>query len=152
MSKESNLRVNGLPVPPMIISLMNDGRWGHLGDDAIKEVVSFLSEPVDLLSVDQMKFESSGLPIDDPDFSALFHEMRGSDSLSVPDLPWRDVSTSFLIAVNRNLGDDIAIALDFRRGVETDPSVIATDWSNGTCQWRSVSGSLSEFLEAVGFK
>lgn len=151
MNKQETVIVNGLPLPPCITSLMDNGKWVHPGDDVIKMVVPFLNDPVDFLSVDSMESESSGHLADDPDSSSLFHEMRGSDSISVPDLPWRDVSSSFFIAVNRFPGDDVGIALDFRKGVESDPSVIATDWSDGTCKWRRVSDSLTEFLRRVGF-
>ncbi|TWT59106.1 hypothetical protein KOR42_24950 [Thalassoglobus neptunius] len=129
---------------------MDDGKWVHPGDNVIKTVVPFLNEPVDFLSVASMKGESSGHLADKPDDSSLFHEMRGSDSIIVPDLPWRDVNRSLFIAVNRVPGDDIGIALDFRKGAETDPSVIASDWGDGTCKWRRVSDSLTEFLQRVG--
>ncbi len=66
---------------------------------------------------------------------AVFPEMRGSWFVLVPDLPCRDVSKSLFIAVYRVPGDDIGKALDFRKGAETDPSVIASDWSDGTCTW-----------------
>lgn len=150
MNKQRTDQVNGLPLPPCIISLMDNGRWVHPGDVVVKKAIPFLNEPVDFLSVDSMEFESSGHLADDPGSSLLFHEMRGSDSVIVPDFPWRDVSRSFFIAVNRIPGDDIGIALDFRRGVESDPSVIASDWSNRTCEWRLVSDSLSEFLQRAG--
>lgn len=145
-----NTKIYGLPIPPMLVSLIEDGRWIHPGDDVVKEVIPFLKEPVDFLSIASMEFESSGHLADSPESSQIFHEMRGSDSVSVPDLPWRDVSRSFFIAVNRHIGDDIGIALDFREGEESDPSVIASDWSDGTCKWMRVSDSFSEFLLRIG--
>ena len=145
------ITICGLPMPPALVSLIEAGRWVHPGDHVVQEVIPFLREPVDFLSVDSMEFESSGHLAENPHFSSLVHEMRGSDTACVPDLPWRDVSRSFFIAVNRNIGDDIGIALDFRTGVETDPSVIASDWGDsGTCKWRRVSDSFSEFVRRVG--
>jgi len=138
-----------MPLP--LVALIESGKWVHPGDGVIRQAIPFLNEPVDFLSVDAMEFESSGHLADDPHSSALFHEMRGSDSVNVPDLPWRDVSSSFFIAVNRFPGDDIGIALDFREGAEADPSVIASNWSNAACKWQRVSGSLSEFLHRIGF-
>lgn len=145
------ITICGLPMPRPLVSLNESEKWKHPGDNAVKMVVPFLNEPIDFLSIDSMECESSGHLADKPDVSSLFHEMRGSDSVSVPDLPWRDVSRSFLIAVNRFPGDDIGIALDFRKGIESDPSVIASDWNDETCKWRRVSDSLSEFLRRVGF-
>lgn len=144
------IRLCGLPMPPALVSLIEAGMWNHPGDDVIKEIIPFLKEPVDFLSVDSMESESSGHLADFPDTSSLFHEMRGGGSVVVPDLPWRDVNKSFFIAVNRIPGDDIGIALDFRTGDESDPSVIASDWSDGTCKWRMVSDSLSSFLQQIG--
>ncbi len=152
-AKEEGQRIAicGLPMPPALISLIEAGKWVHPGDDVVKAVIPFLKDPVDFLSVDSMEFESSGHLADHPDTSSLFHEMRGSDFVSVPYLPWRDVSRSFFIAVNRHIGDDIGIALDFRSGPESDPSVIASDWRDGSCKWIRVYDSLSEFLQHVGF-
>jgi hypothetical protein len=151
-AKEEGQRITicGLPMPPALVTLLETGKWVHPGDHVVKGVIPFLQEPVNFLSVDSMEFESSGHLADHTASSTLFHEMRGTDSINVPDLPWRDVSKSFFIAVNRHIGDDIGIALDFRRGVESDPSVIASDWNDGPCKWRIVSDSLSDFLQRVG--
>ena len=150
-SEGHEITICGLPMPPALVSLIEAGGWVHPGDQVVQEVIPFLKEPVDFLSVDSMEFESSGHLADAPHFSLLFHEVRGGGTSCVPDLPWRDVSRSFFIAVNRNIGDDIGIALDFRKGGDSNPSVIASDWSDGTCKWRRVSDSLTEFLHRIGF-
>ena len=150
--QEQRITIRGLPMPPALVSLIESGRWVHPGDDVLKKVMPFLEAPVDFLSIDSMESESSGHLANDPRYSSMFHEMRGSDSVSVPDLPWRDVSRSFFIAVNRYLGDDIGIALDFRKGGEADPSVIASHWGDQTCKWVRVSDSLSGFLRLVGLQ
>lgn len=144
--------IHGLTMPPVLVSLIKFGKWKHPGDDVVKKVIPFMKEPVDFLSIAQMEFQSSNHLADSLESSQIFHEMRGSDAVNVPDLPWRDVSRSFFIAVNRHIGDDIGIALDFREGDESDPSVIASDWSDGTCKWRRVSDTLSEFLHRIGIE
>jgi hypothetical protein len=70
--------------------------------------------------------------------------VRGSVS-GPDDLPWLDVEQAFNIAVNRRLGDDVAIALDHRTD-PSDPRVVGSDaWTSqhqtGQAQyaWREVA-------------
>ncbi len=144
------ITICGLHVPRLLLLLIETERWTHPGDDVIKEMIPFLDEPIDFLTLDQMEFESSGHLADNPDSSSVFHEMRGSETVHVPDLPWRDVSKSFFVAVNRNIGDDLGLALDFRDSDETDPRVIANDWGEGGCKWREVSPAFSDFVARIG--
>jgi hypothetical protein len=53
--------------------------------------------------------------------------------------------------VNRHLGDDVAVALDFRTS-SADPRVVASDWSDADacCQWREVSSTFSGFVASLG--
>jgi hypothetical protein len=63
-------------------------------------------------------------------------------------MPWfQDPLHSFLVAVNKNAGDDVAMALDYRAD-PSDPRVVATDsWTNAAdCEWRIVAPSLSTFI------
>jgi hypothetical protein len=66
------------------------------------------------------------------------------------ELPWLDVERAVFIAVNRHIGDDLGIALDYRTGTD-DPRVAASDWSSGDgCLWREVTPRFSEFVERLG--
>src|SRR5512147_2758471 len=133
-------------VPPLLIELINTGRWRQPPDEIIKRVIPFLQEPMDfLLDIDAMQRESTSFLADSPEMADLFHEYRGS---KVPEreLPWLDVDQALFIAVNRIAGADLGIALDYRTGLE-DPRVVASDWQSGgnTHYWRGVENKFSDF-------
>ena len=138
-------------VPPLLIELINTGRWKQPPDETIKSVIPFLQEPMDfLLDIDTMQRESTGFLADSPEMAELFHEYRGS---KVPEreLPWLDVDKALFIAVNRIAGADLGIALDYRTGLE-DPRVVASDWQSGgnTHYWREVENKFSDFVRKLG--
>lgn len=142
--------VNGLPLPQLLLHLLDSGRWKTPDDQVMRVKIPRLKEPVDFLgSVEQIAFESQGFLSDDERTAILFHEYRGSSGIQKP-LPWRDVERSLLIAVNRELGADLGIALDYRPGLE-DPSVLISDWWTGdhTCHWHEISKTFSEFASLL---
>jgi hypothetical protein len=139
-------RESQLPLPPLLRDLLASGRWQQPSDEVIYAAVPLLREPVDfLLSEASMRFESqgqcSGLP--------HFREYRGSES-AYRALPWLDDDLALFIAVNREIGADIGIALDYRTS-SIDPCVVASDWWSGdqTCHWREVTSTLSEFVRRL---
>jgi hypothetical protein len=147
---EQRPTVNGLPLPDLLISLIQHKRWVHPGDERIRELIPFFGEPVDLLqSVESMQRESSGFLADDPTMSTLFHEVRGSKANGRVELPWLDVEFAVFVAVNRFPGDDIGIALDYRTD-SNDPRVVANDWGmDRGCIWREVTPSFSTFIQSL---
>jgi len=154
------LTVRGLALPRLLVSLLDSGRWRHPGDDVLRAVVPWFEDPLDFLrDPGEMSRESGFLyedgSADDPRDSALFHVVRGS-SAGPGDLPWLDVEQAFNIAVNRRLGDDVAIALDYRTD-PSDPRVVGSDvWTSqhqtGRVEyvWRQVAPTFSAFAEALG--
>jgi len=152
--------VRGLALPQLLVSLLDSGRWRHPGDDMLGAVVPWFEDPLDFLdSPGQMRRESCFLyedgSVDNPRDSAFFHVVRGSVA-GLSDLPWLDVEQAFNIAVNRRLGDDVAIALDYRTD-PSDPRVVGSDvWTSqhqaGRVQyvWRQVAPTFSAFAEALG--
>jgi hypothetical protein len=146
--------VNGLPMPPLLVELMQTGRWRHPGDDVLHQVIPFLQGPVDFMpDVAWMRGESTGFLADAPHSSRLNREVRGDDAKTgrPVGLPWRDVAKSFFIAVNREIGDDLGIALDFRTD-PADPRVIVSEWQPGRdgIAWREVAATFSAFVKALG--
>ena len=93
-----------------------------------------------------MRFESQGQCVGYPHF----REYRSSESEPRP-LPWLDDDLALFIAVNREIGADIGIALDYRTSF-TDPRVVASDWWSGdpTCYWREVTATFSELVSRLG--
>jgi hypothetical protein len=144
--------INGLEVPSLLVELLEQHRWRHPGDEALRHLIPFLREPVDFLtSVEAMRRESAGSLADEPRFAKVFHMARGSRSAEPVCLPWLDVELSVFVAVNRFPGDDLGIALDYRTDA-TDPRVVASDWDDGPggCEWREVAPSFSQFVRTLG--
>jgi hypothetical protein len=147
--------VNGLFMPPLLVELIQSGRWRNPGDDVIERVVPCLhGDAVDFLGVESMRFESSGHLADDPRSSRLYREVRGDDAKTgrAVGLPWRDVEKSFLVAVNREIGADVAIALDYRTD-PADPRVIASGYvPKDGMAWREVAPTFSAFVRAISLR
>jgi hypothetical protein len=143
--------VNGLPLPELLAALIRDGHWVHPGDARLRDVIPFLVDPVVFLRTPEaIASESSGRLADDPQFSAVYHEVRGSRMVEPVELPWLDVDLSLIVAVNRRAGDDVAIALDYRTDVR-DPRVVASDWVSGQgFVWREVAPTFCGFVRLLG--
>ena len=136
-----------LPLPPLLRDLLASGRWRQPEDSVIFAAVTFLREPVNfLLSEAHMRFESQGQCLALPHF----REYRGSESEPRP-LPWLDDDLALFIAVNREIGADIGIALDYRTSA-SNPRVVGSDWWSGdnTCSWREVTSTFSDFVGRLG--
>jgi hypothetical protein len=140
-------RESQLPLPPQLRDLMASGRWRQPPDEAIYAAVPFLREPVDfLLSETRMRFESQGQCVGLPHF----REHRSSESEARP-LPWLDDDFALFIAINREIGADIGVALDYRTS-SVNPRVVASDWWSddpATCCWREVTSTFSEFVRRL---
>src|SRR2546421_13106328 len=95
-------QVNGLPLPPLLVELLQQVRWCHSGDEALRTLIPFFHEPVDFITmVEAMRRESSGLLADEPRIAKVVHLARGSKSAVPICLPWLDVELAVFVAVNR---------------------------------------------------
>ncbi len=48
--------VKGLPLPALLVELLQQGRWQHPEDEVIKRIIPFFGEPVDFLrTVERME-------------------------------------------------------------------------------------------------
>jgi hypothetical protein len=142
--------INGLPLPPLLIKLIQSGRWQHPGDDVVKEVIPFLREPVDFYnSVEKMSISREYL-FQGKDTVESLRLVKGQKKLGVINLPWLDVDQAIFIAVNRIPGDDIAIVLDYRVN-RANPRVVASDWwdEESGCIWKEVYTTFSDFAKAL---
>jgi hypothetical protein len=93
-----------------------------------------------------MRFESQGQCVGLPHF----REYRSSESEPRP-LPWLDDDFALFIAINREAGADIGIALDYRTS-PVDPRVVTSDWWSidpTTCYWQEVTSTFSEFVRRL---
>lgn len=84
-------------MPDRLVALIPQGQRIHPGDARLRELITFLVDPVDFLtSPEAMARESSGDLATDPRLSAVFHMVRGSRVLSqwnCPGWTWIDLSS-----------------------------------------------------------
>jgi len=146
------VRIRSLVVPPLLLTLLREGRWRHPGETTLVRMMPWFEDPLRFLtSVEVMAGESGALDslTEDDASDHLFRLARRTGQSEPPDLPWLDIDKSILIAVNERPGDDVAIALDYRTD-PTDPRVVASDfWTEpGPCAWREVAPTFSTLVDA----
>lgn len=147
--------VRGLPLPGLLAGLLVAGRWQHPGDEVLRAALPWFKDPIDLLaSLDRMTRESRSLDqiAADQRASNAFHVTCGSVAGPTV-LPWLDAELAFLIAVNRQPGDDVAIALDYRSDT-AGPAVVASDvWTDPSAHlWRPVAPSFETFAAMLSIR
>jgi hypothetical protein len=146
--------INGLPLPSLLIDMIQQGRWRHPGNETLRRVIPFLKPPMDLLSIQEMQIETEGL-FECLKYQSLIpcnlHLVRGSTNITrAAELPWLDIENVIVIAANACPGDDSIIALDYRTGTG-DPRVVATFFNEGTLdlEYREAAPSFSRFVEMM---
>lgn len=154
MTPETPPRVRGLVLPALLTSLIDRGLWRHPGDAVLTAFIPWFAEPLHFLpSAERMAAESVTLDLfaDDPPTAFLFRQARGGTAAVPVEPPWLDVERAVLIAVNREPGDDVALALDYR-GDPGDPRVVGSDfWTDPRrCRWRVVAPTFSAFAAGIG--
>ncbi|MBE9102603.1 hypothetical protein [Vacuolonema iberomarrocanum] len=139
-----------LQLPQLLDELIRTGRWTHPGDRIMESVVPFITDPLDLLpNREAMQRESGPLMAPSETESLVFHEYRGAFHKSRP-LPWIDVEKTLFIAVNRRIGDDVGIALDYRDNPD-EPSVVGGDYHSGKgLQYRLIANTFCQFAKSLG--
>ncbi|MET9085649.1 hypothetical protein ABZX77_27835 [Streptomyces sp. NPDC004237] len=144
--------VRGLTLPAQLTFLLDQGRWRHPGDVEMARLIPWFESPLDFLrSTEQMESESRSLDtFDDEPYSAFLHVAWGSSQETPVELPWLDVEQAFFIAVNRVLGDDVALALDYRTD-PADPRVVGSYVRTDpvSYEWRVVAPTFSAFVAAL---
>jgi hypothetical protein len=145
--------VRGLPLPARLLSLIARGRWRHPGDAVLAEAVPWFDGPLSFVrDPAQMEWASRSMDMfaDDP-HSAFLRQARGSTAAAPLELPWLDVEQAVLIAICRNPGDEVALALDYRTGA-ADPRVVGSDFRTDPlmCEWRVVAPAFSLFATSLG--
>lgn len=154
-SGESPPRVRELVLPATLASLLASGRWQHPGDDVLRQALPWFESPLHFLhSVGAIESQSSVLDVyaDDDWSSRYFHITRHTRERGhYQGLPWLDAGLALIIAVNRDAGDDLAIALDYR-SEDGSPIVVGSDaWTypDGYL-WPPVAPSFDAFASMLG--
>jgi hypothetical protein len=143
-----------LSLPPLLISLIQEGRWRQPSDEVIRAVIPVLPGPVDFI-LNEEAIRRDDIPLRrlrSERFLQTFRIARSLPRSPAPDLPWLDVDLALFIADQRRIGDEIAVALDYRSN-PLDPRVVASDWrwtDRWSCYWCEVSPSFSVFVDRLG--
>ena len=133
----------------LLSELISAEQWVNPSTSKIRRNAPFVNDPlVFLTGYEIMIFESRSLMGDEELESSVFHEYLGFQFEDVRSLSWLDVDRSLFIAVNENPGDDVGFALDFRTS-STDPRVVADEWVDGGCVWKSVASTFSSFVSKL---
>jgi hypothetical protein len=126
---------------------MERDEWKHPVDEVIKTLLPFFLEPVDFVT------SISGMEVKPfPGYDHMFQD-SGTKNSRAKSLPWLDSDLALYLAKNRYIGDDIAIALDYRIS-RANPRVVANNWHTGIsgCPWEVVAPSFEEFINRLGIK
>jgi hypothetical protein len=143
--------VNGLPVPQLLLSLLQQGKWKHPGDAALRRVIPFLEEDMIFLPMTLIRAEARRFSSDRPSLSEATREISGLGASHAVELPWLNTNKALFIACSRRVDMNIKIALDYRASL-TDPRVVAVDWLPEGRFWREVTPTFTEFIGRIGLK
>jgi len=135
-----------LPIPPLLISGINTIAWKTFPSGGLMGKISFLNVPMVLLkSIEEIRHASDYEPLK----NELLLGIRCQDVTGAPvELPHLDADLFLFLAINVLPGDDSAVALDYRTGLNA-PRVVASDWTGpgDTCQWRVVAPNFESFAQ-----
>jgi len=140
--------INNLPLPDLLIHLINENKWKHPGNDVMKKTIPFFHEEIDFLFTEtEFKLENSSLYLEDE----IFFCFDSKKSKLANNLPYLASDLSILIAVNKIPGDDLGIALDYRTSF-LNPRIIANNWHSGIrgCPWIEISPTFEAFIKNIG--
>jgi hypothetical protein len=146
--------VNGLPLPPLLVQLMQQGKWPSYPDhERILEVIPFINVqvrfPQTVESMGVLTRFAAGSDVD-----RLFHLKRGSESSTPVELPYLDVEK--IINIGTCDDDfDLGVFLDYRTSIE-NPRVVANgppaELSDFHFEWYEVAPTFAEFAERLGIR
>ncbi len=144
------IEIRGMRFPPAFAELWSAGEWQQPDEALIQSLIPWLQGPIEFIeAMHWMVTENHTLLADHRYDARTWREYRGSVSPDKTDLPWRDLDQSLFLAVNRNPGDDLGVALDFRTSTD-NPRVVASYWCGERedyhVEWRLVTDTFSEFL------
>jgi hypothetical protein len=151
MNIASSSIVDGLPIPPLLMDLIQSGRWRQPSDAKVREIIPFLMEPVVFLESPKGASSVSVSALAIYPHTGVLRIARGSISPEADSLPWLDFEKALWLAINRYPGDDLGIVLDYRESID-DPRVLASDWQcdKTATVWREVATGFSQFANQLG--
>ncbi len=151
--------VEDLVLPTLLVELVDSGRWKQPSDSVIEAKIPILDGPIDFLLELEAIRENSPVTaavrlreVDDPIFLEMLKEENDDVKVSFqrhekPDLPWLDATLAVCLAENRHHGDDLMLALDYRKTMDS-PRVVANERTPDE-MWREVFSSFEELAVAL---
>lgn len=147
---DSEIRVNGLPLPPLLVEMLETGRWKPPQNSSrLRELLDWKRIDNAFLNIEGMERETAaGHRLYEHGYADLY----GLDSskrkgVSEVEDTFLDVDKSVLIAMNY---DEEGIFLDYRRNPD-NPSVVASfDYDNGRFRYKTISPDFFSFVELLG--
>jgi hypothetical protein len=145
------MNVNGLPLPKLLLELLEQGRWKRPSDTtALSQLTgSEHAEDFDFLDVDGMRQETDPEHLINDEESAYIYGLASSKRKGTPitDSTILDVDNSVLIVIN---WEEEAICLDYRTSYD-DPRVVISLWeSNQPARWKVIAPDFSSFVSQLG--
>lgn len=139
------MKLKGLKVPSLLVKLVNEGFWVKGSELDIKKHYEFLNDPLTFLQSFQGMKSTPSFKYDE-----VLRIYSSSEVGLNRNLPWLDIDNSIFIAINKNPGDDIAIALDYRDN-STSPIVVASKWTevNGYCEWVKIENTFDDLVQTL---
>ena len=144
----SLIKIKDVYLPALLIDLIKQGIWQTYTTQKIRKVAPFLIEPMEFLqSIEEIKNVSENpILLQENIFGIQSSRLLESNI----EFPLLDYDKSIYIAINKYPGDDIGIALDFRKN-STEPCVVASDFNghHPHCEWRVISQNLADFIQNI---
>jgi hypothetical protein len=143
--------VNGLPLPPLLISLLREGRWKHPGHMFLQHLMPTLKEKVEFIGLERIGsfIEAQFEFAEHPFLSPRWRYACGSKSATPLALPWLDLEKAVDIAEAVERGADTLIVLDYRTSI-SDPRVLTNEWGQDGNIWYEMDPTFTEFVARLG--
>lgn len=146
--------VSNLPLPPLLVELIETHRWKSPRDVGRLADVAGFKNPhrLDFMKPDGMQRETDALiALYEQGFADTYGLVLSGEDKAAPDDPSRvDVH---LIVVLANNWDEEGLCLDYRPGLH-QPRVLAGAWpedEDASMQWRVIARDFSAFVELLRF-
>lgn len=145
-------KIRNLELPKFYVIKFENGKLIETDKANLNQMIPWLPGEIELIDSFDWLITENTTALADSQFGSRLHRVyRGSRSDEKLDLPWLDVELSVVIAVNKQHGADLGVALDYRTSMK-DPRVVATVWENlpePHVEWRVVADKASEFFSAM---
>ncbi|MCI0397174.1 MAG: SMI1/KNR4 family protein [Chloroflexi bacterium] len=145
------VEVNGLPLPPLLLKLIEQNQWKRPEDTAVLAELtgSERADEFDFLTIESMRRETSGNHhLANDEKLAHIYALASSKHMEAPmeDSTVLDVDYAVIIAMN---WDEEAICLDYRTSPD-NPRVMMCQWGDEGARWKVIAPDFTSFVLYLG--